>query len=259
MIAPFRLYTEREKETVKQLVEQELGTWLKSLHANLEKLECDSIERQKFTVKQQDVFMLVSGSGMDASYLRLPRTALEGLARLICETSSFTDEANAEVGILEEVLLHQGEQVLSKITSYPTSLASSFSHDYYDGFGHGRMVFQFPIDTTRAEISLSPSAALTIIKDSQSGSTNEMLDSEIFPMGHALQESKVKVAAKLGGASLTLRDFNEAEVGDVIPLDTKIDEPLRLEIGSGASQLAGYLGEHNGQMCFKVTKEEQLS
>ena len=65
-------------------------------------------------------------------------------------------------------------------------------------------------------------------------------------------KAQVPVEVELGSTVLTVSDLLELEVGDVVPLDRRISDPLPIWIGDQL-KLLGEPGQISGQTAVRVT------
>ena len=71
-------------------------------------------------------------------------------------------------------------------------------------------------------------------------------------MQTALNEVKMKLSARLGSATLTMKDIISLKAGDVFMLNKELDEPADLDVG-GCPKFKGYFGTHNGKLAIRVS------
>ncbi|MBQ7972770.1 MAG: flagellar motor switch protein FliM [Lachnospiraceae bacterium] len=67
-----------------------------------------------------------------------------------------------------------------------------------------------------------------------------------------LKRVDVPLKALLGGSSVTVNDFANLQVGDIIRLDTKVDSPLDVYVGN-IKKFTAVAGESNEKYALKVT------
>ena len=68
-----------------------------------------------------------------------------------------------------------------------------------------------------------------------------------------MDEIPFQVRAILGGVTLSKEDFTSLQRGDILLLEQRLEDPLRVEIGMGSSFL-GYAGVYEGQKAIKIEK-----
>ena len=67
-----------------------------------------------------------------------------------------------------------------------------------------------------------------------------------------VKESKVKVRAQLPSAEMTLGDLASMNVGDVVRLSARVDEPITVQVGNTYRALRANLGLASGARAFQV-------
>jgi hypothetical protein len=72
------------------------------------------------------------------------------------------------------------------------------------------------------------------------------------PVRRAVELQPVVLEVIAGGAELTLRDLQTLEVGDVIRLDRRLDELLRLGVLGGEAVCSGHLGAAKGHKAVQL-------
>lgn len=68
-----------------------------------------------------------------------------------------------------------------------------------------------------------------------------------------VRKAELESSAVIGETYITVEDFIFMQVGDVIKLNTKIEDELELKIG-GKTKFLGYPGTYKKNMAFKITK-----
>lgn len=76
-------------------------------------------------------------------------------------------------------------------------------------------------------------------------------------IAETVNEAMIDVDAILGQVDLRLRELAELQVGDVIPLKSNVDEPIRIEVGEVFRFLArpGRRGEHNSVQLVSLVRD----
>ncbi|MBS4177113.1 flagellar motor switch protein FliM [Lederbergia citrea] len=74
---------------------------------------------------------------------------------------------------------------------------------------------------------------------------------EVELLQQKIKEAKVQLTAQLGSSKLTIEDFLSLDYGDVIELDTRIDEPLVLKIGE-IPKFTGQPGKLNKKLAVQI-------
>ncbi|MFT5171372.1 MAG: flagellar motor switch protein FliM, partial [Candidatus Marinamargulisbacteria bacterium] len=69
--------------------------------------------------------------------------------------------------------------------------------------------------------------------------------------------TKFEVNARLGNARLTMGELKTLQVGDVIPLDTLLDEPLEVKFGQSVS-LFGQPGVLDNKLCVQLIMLDEI-
>ncbi len=76
----------------------------------------------------------------------------------------------------------------------------------------------------------------------------------IYP--NTLTKTKIPVRAVLGETTLRMQDIKNLQVGDVITLDTCLDEPLKIYIGGQKTRLSGQPGVVGHKVCIQLLMME---
>lgn len=71
-----------------------------------------------------------------------------------------------------------------------------------------------------------------------------------------IQKTKIPVRVILGKSRITVREFLELQIGDVIKLDTKKNQELEIKIGEKL-KFYGYPGKKEGRVAVKITRLEE--
>lgn len=67
-----------------------------------------------------------------------------------------------------------------------------------------------------------------------------------------LEDMPLTIAGVVGNAKLTVEQIKSLEIGDILVLDQKSDEPVRLVVDSCATDLPVYVGQENGRMTLSL-------
>jgi flagellar motor switch protein FliM len=68
-----------------------------------------------------------------------------------------------------------------------------------------------------------------------------------------MDEIPFQIRAILGQVTLSKEDFTQLQRGDIVLLDQRLEDPLRVEIGENG-HLLGYAGVKEGQKAIKIEK-----
>ena len=71
--------------------------------------------------------------------------------------------------------------------------------------------------------------------------------------------AKIPLRAVLGKATISINDFIELQKGDIIKLDTRLDDEIKLTVGN-LDKFTGKPGVYNGHAAFRIAsvmKEEE--
>jgi len=71
-------------------------------------------------------------------------------------------------------------------------------------------------------------------------------------LDRALAHEKVILRAALGGAELNLGQLQSLRIGDVIPLQHRLDTPLKVITGEGTELCEGWLGRRQGRIAIEM-------
>lgn len=77
---------------------------------------------------------------------------------------------------------------------------------------------------------------------------------EIALLEKRVQSAPVPITAELGSSQITIQDFLSLDVGDVIELETRIDEPLLIKI-SDVPKFTGQPGKLNKRLAVQVLEK----
>ncbi len=187
-------------------------------------------------------------------------------ARLACDTVLSGDSAEAQDPDDEALVLSRTERrvVASLLDEMIARIATQFGLDVRPG-----TVWQEPEEVTTME-DLGPDADSRRLHvhlgfESPGGDTSDV---RIYLPGMIAREEQtdasehqeaplhltgieIEVSAILGGADVPLEDLLQIEVGDVIPLDTRVGEPIDLEIEEIACA-RGRFGARGGRFAVLV-------
>lgn len=75
-------------------------------------------------------------------------------------------------------------------------------------------------------------------------------------MQTALNDVKMKLSARLGSATLTMKDIIGLKAGDVFMLNKELHEPADLDVG-GCPKFKGYFGTHHGKLAIRVSERAE--
>ncbi len=85
-----------------------------------------------------------------------------------------------------------------------------------------------------------------------SGVTKELTEAEIKVIERRINTTLIPVRAVLGTNDITVKDFLELQIGDVIPLNTAVDSELPIFIGS-SMKFKGKPGLKKNKVAIKIT------
>jgi len=121
--------------------------------------------------------------------------------------------------------------------------------------------YELTVDDVRCRISIClPLSTIDPIKDMLRGSIiSDVLDEDSSNknlLAHLLRESKVEVVAKLGCATISIRDLLNLKEDDVIQLNEDYEHPIEL-IVEGHTKFWGSAGSHKSARAIQITGIEQ--
>lgn len=118
-----------------------------------------------------------------------------------------------------------------------------------------KMVFEVEVEETSGDITIAlPYSMLQPIKDKL---ISVFLGSEEQAKGWSqriqplLMDAKVSVTAEVGTASITCGDLIGLKEGDIIPIDTFVQDPLRIMV-EGVPKFMGYSGQHRSTTAIQI-------
>ena len=68
-----------------------------------------------------------------------------------------------------------------------------------------------------------------------------------------LQRAKVELAVELGRSEISVREFLNMKIGDLIHLEQEVDTPLNVTL-EGITKFRGFQGSYKGHQAVKVTE-----
>ena len=67
-----------------------------------------------------------------------------------------------------------------------------------------------------------------------------------------IREAEINVLVELGQSTTTIQDFLKLKVGDIIPVDHEVAQPLDIKV-EGVTKFKGFQGSYKGNQAIKVT------
>lgn len=89
-----------------------------------------------------------------------------------------------------------------------------------------------------------------------SGINKEITGSDLKLIEKKIQSTLLPVKVVLGGSEITVKDFIGLNIGDVIPLNTNVNEDLRIYVGN-LLKFRGMPGVKKNKVSVKITKVEK--
>jgi flagellar motor switch protein FliM len=91
----------------------------------------------------------------------------------------------------------------------------------------------------------------SVLKKGKKTETAELSDEELESYKHTLSNSRVKIKPLLGETELTVLDILKLKEGDVIPLDQRSDQPLKVKVNN-VHKMSAYPGVKHGRRAVKI-------
>lgn len=89
-----------------------------------------------------------------------------------------------------------------------------------------------------------------------SGINKEMTGSDLKIIEKKIQSTLLPIRVVLGDSEITVRDFLEIGIGDVIPLNTSVNEDLKIYVGN-LRKFSGKPGLKKNKVSVKITRVEK--
>lgn len=116
--------------------------------------------------------------------------------------------------------------------------------------GAGALVLQISVGETEFPALVSPAVLLDAIPLHSHGAP------PLHPRLEPVLGQKLRLNIVAGHAEFELGILNTIRVGDVLRLDTRIDEPLHLEVAPGQPAGRAYLGTHDAHKAVLISSEQ---
>jgi len=69
-----------------------------------------------------------------------------------------------------------------------------------------------------------------------------------------IREARVNLKVELGKSDLTVSDFLKLRVGDILPLDQEVAQPLEIKV-EGQTKFRGFQGSYKGSQSIKISEK----
>ncbi|MEJ2610280.1 MAG: FliM/FliN family flagellar motor C-terminal domain-containing protein [Candidatus Thiodiazotropha sp.] len=79
---------------------------------------------------------------------------------------------------------------------------------------------------------------------------------KLVPVLSALDRQKVRANVSLGSAELSLGDLGTIQVGDVVTLNRRINEPSVMRFGANGIACKGFIGAKGKSLAFRISQIE---
>jgi len=73
-------------------------------------------------------------------------------------------------------------------------------------------------------------------------------------LDEALARERITLRTVLSGTELNLGQLQSLSIGDVIPLEHRLDAPLKVVSAEGAELCEGWLGQRQGRIAVEMTR-----
>ncbi|WP_284620595.1 FliM/FliN family flagellar motor switch protein [Aquabacterium humicola] len=74
----------------------------------------------------------------------------------------------------------------------------------------------------------------------------------LTPLTQALDTQRVRMSLTVGEIAMTLGEIAQVGPGDVLPLSTRIDRPLALQLDDGSAPLSAFVGMRGRQLAVRL-------
>jgi flagellar motor switch/type III secretory pathway protein FliN len=120
--------------------------------------------------------------------------------------------------------------------------------------GSGAIVLQIKIATHSLDYIVSPLTVERYIEavDPPPGEKRKQLDE----FSSAIGNQKIGAQVVLGSAELSLAELSTIRVGDVVTLDSCIDQPASIRFGLNGDGCEGFIGIKRGRLAFRISQVE---
>lgn len=151
---------------------------------------------------------------------------------------------SATTSLLNAVAADDGAMAISATRS--SGLSPEFLRQ-----GSGAAIAQIDCGVTRFFVALGPQRVAGILSTMEYGVTRRAVLTKIVD---ALSNQRLQLHVLAGEAQLELGLLQTIVVGDVIKLDTRVDQPLRVVNGESGRVCNAYLGTQQGRKSIQLTK-----
>jgi hypothetical protein len=261
---PFKLLSGAEVGRFRELAQRCVGEWTEAWFAEAVQLPvrcfaAHDYPERKWAAREPNWTRLASAPDRWVAVLtagdadaRLQEYLFRG-ARGLAADASHPSVLAAETG--KEALLELATSILAAMPGQngagtPGATADVPPDDVWY-IGSGGLVFELELGQGRATILASPGLIISACGAARTGRRPEP---RFVDFREALRGQTLEVRFVAGEAELELGTLQTMVVGDVVRLDSKVDEPLMLIGPAGSPLAAGYLGIHEGRKAAQLAK-----
>lgn len=261
-LRPYILLGKRRTQNLSQRFEGVLKVWVEDwLGQEFSDYQVDAVKPiQSSLKKRQQIQRIVKNENGAWCALMWSPEILENLASNFWQDTSMRGRSQrGKSKVVKEVVMRALENMMEPLMGYPIT-ARRFDEEN----------MQFPEDPLaegQGAISLS-----VRIRNSQinfvlsSRSVQKWLEGlpavisskapVLQPVGVAMDESKIGIHVDFGGTELRMSELASLEEGDVLRLDSKIEDPVSIIIHGTTIDLKGYVGKHAQNMAIRLVENE---
>lgn len=153
---------------------------------------------------------------------------------------------------LEEVAFESNAEFVQIIPGVEPALVGTFEVSIYEQHSFINICYPY--------ILLERMLGRTGIKQWLSSTTSEVEESVRLRYEDALKSTEVELRAELGKATLPISDLMNLEVGDVIPLQQRVKEPIRVYVGDRETfrAMTGKAGKRRALKVLEVNEPKSF-
>lgn len=259
---PYILLGNRTKLNLSQRFEGVLKVWVRDWLGNdFSDYKIDAVDTiQSDLKKRQKIQRIVKNQNGAWCALMWNPEMLESLASYFWHDNGVRSRSHRGKGqVVSQLGLRALENIMEPLMGFPvTSRMVDEEHLKFpedpQQEGKGAISLSVRIKNTQIVFVLSSKSvdkwlqALPTVVSSKAPKLNSVNES--------MQECTVPIHIHFGGTDLKMSELMSLEEGDVLRLDSKIENPVDLIIDGSEIQLKGYLGKQSNKMAIRLVESE---
>ena len=174
---------------------------------------------------------------------------------LFVETTKSSGRASTSSSLISsELIKHSMSSLLEIIFSEFSNKQHTISLNKLNNNAFIENINRFGSGYVLATIDFSAKDKLLIVLNVSSVIKTDIVDVENIPLSPAINafgDSKIKLRVLLGEAELDVQSVTSLSIGDVISIDSSLNEKLSIEI-DGREICDGYIGHQDGVLSVKI-------